>query len=206
VVVCDRESRVLYFNPAFHPGLRVDLGGAPRAPLERFVPEDNEAETKVMMERLMAGESFFGLESRRYSKGGQILPVSVSGTVYRDRDGNPVGSIINLRDITEQKKLQGQLQHAQKMEAVGTLAGGIATISTTSSRRSRVRGAPFQGKTHGSSRLRWSSEDPERGQTRSRTDSAVAHLQPQGGSRKRSLDLNYEVHEVQRLLERTLRG
>jgi PAS domain S-box-containing protein len=126
VVVCDRESRVLYFNPAFTRIFGWSLEERLGRPLEGFVPEDNQAETKVIMERLMAGDSFFGLESRRYSKGGQILPVSVSGTVYRDRDGNPVGSIINLRDITEQKKLQGQLQHAQKMEAVGTLAGGIA--------------------------------------------------------------------------------
>ena len=35
-------------------------------------------------------------------------------------------ALVLLRDMTEQKRLSGQLQHAQKMEAIGMMAGGIA--------------------------------------------------------------------------------
>jgi PAS domain S-box-containing protein len=205
VVVCDRESRVLYFNPAFTRVFGWTLEERLGRPLEGFVPEDNQAETRVMMERLMAGESLFGLESRRYSKGGQILPVSVSGAVYRDRDGNPVGSIINLRDITEQKKLHGQLQHAQKMEAVGTLAGGIA--HDFNNLLQAVQGYAellFRGKPQDHpdcASLQKILNAAKRGAELTRQ---LLTFSRKVESRKRPLDLNYEVHEIQRLLERTI--
>jgi signal transduction histidine kinase len=95
--------------------------------MDDFVPEENWPETRMMINKVaVSGERFSGLETFRYTKEGIIIPVNISGSFYRDQEGHIAASVINLRDIREQKKLEAQLQQAQKMEAVGTLAGGIA--------------------------------------------------------------------------------
>ena len=59
-----------------------------------------------MIKKVISGESFSGIETRRYTKEGNIIPVSISGAIYRDGDKNPMGSVINVRNISEQKKLE----------------------------------------------------------------------------------------------------
>jgi signal transduction histidine kinase len=51
--------------------------------------------------------------------------LAITATPFR-RDGATAGSVALLHDVTERRKLERRLQQAQKMEAIGQLAGGLA--------------------------------------------------------------------------------
>ena len=59
-------------------------------------------------------------------KDGHRLNVSISASPIRDANGEIVGASTIARNVTGQKKAEEQLRQAQKMEAVGRLAGGVA--------------------------------------------------------------------------------
>jgi PAS domain S-box-containing protein len=126
VVVYDLNGAAQYVSPAFTRifGWREDelIGRC-----ITFVPEtERERTMAVIKDVLENGTACTGFESRRLTKSGRILEVSISASRYDDHEGRPAGMLAIIRDITETKRLMAQLQQAQKMEAVGTLAGGIA--------------------------------------------------------------------------------
>jgi signal transduction histidine kinase/pSer/pThr/pTyr-binding forkhead associated (FHA) protein/ActR/RegA family two-component response regulator len=58
--------------------------------------------------------------------GGVQRHLNLHAALLRDSEGTIMGAIQTLQDITEREQLQRQLQQAQKMQAIGTLAGGVA--------------------------------------------------------------------------------
>jgi len=127
VVVYDMEGKATYLNRAFTRVFGWSLEEQIGKKIDNFVPEENWPETRMMINKVtVLGEDFSGLETRRYTKKGNVLDISISGSCYRDQEGNIAASVINLRDITAQKRLKGQLQQVQKMEAITILAGGVA--------------------------------------------------------------------------------
>lgn len=89
VVLFDIECKVEYFNPAFTSVFGWTLEECFGKSMNVFVPEDAWPEIKTMSDKLLAGKSFSGIETRCYTKEGNIIHVSISGAVYRDREGNP---------------------------------------------------------------------------------------------------------------------
>ena len=111
-------------NPAFERGLgwtREEWLGRPYAPL---VHPDDLGRAREKLTRAAAGETQPPVEFRVVTKSGEYVlwEVVVSPNVA----GGP-GYVLGVgRDVTERRRLEDQFRQAQKMEAVGRLAGGVA--------------------------------------------------------------------------------
>ena len=126
VFLLDNDGRLVWSNPR---GLEItgydeeELRG--RSPLSLFSPS-GAAALQAGMEAGWTGENrarFFETEIIRRDGTHLLAEAQVSSVL---KDGRPVARLTVLRDITERKKLEDQLRQAQKMEAIGRLAGGVA--------------------------------------------------------------------------------
>ncbi|MGD0166643.1 MAG: PAS domain S-box protein [Gaiellaceae bacterium] len=102
-----------------------------RSFIDAIHPDDRE---RVTAERAASGgKGRIGLEYRLISKDGRLVWVRDEAVVVRDLSGKPLYVQGYLLDISsereadaERQRLEAQLLHSQKMEAIGRLAGGIA--------------------------------------------------------------------------------
>ena len=109
-----------------------DLGYTPRGAgrdrlLPDFVPPEwhDAASAKRTTARSTGSVATTVYEHELLAKDGRRIQVEVASRLIVE-DGAPVGTEAICRDITERKQLEEQLRQAQKMEAVGRLAGGVA--------------------------------------------------------------------------------
>jgi PAS domain S-box-containing protein len=92
----------------------------PNIPAE-LVPEHHE-----LRDRVLSGKPLTNHETRRLHKDGRELDVSISTSALHDAAGATRGIVAVYMDVGGRKALESQLRQAQKMEAVGRLAGGVA--------------------------------------------------------------------------------
>jgi PAS domain S-box-containing protein len=120
------EGQWLYVSPQVEPmlGFTVEEWLEGSRDWIRHIPAEDHAVIEAAEEASKRGERF-QCEYRMTRKDGRIIWVSNTAVVVPGSDSHPLleGIIV---DITERKQLEGQLQQARRMEAVGRLAGGIA--------------------------------------------------------------------------------
>jgi len=126
VVITDAEGTIVYVNPFFERTTGYSreeaLGSNPRI-LKSGRHDD--AFYKRMWDTLTSGQTWTGHIINK-KKDGTLFEEDASISPVRDASGRIVNYVAVKRDITQEISLQTQLFQAQKMEAVGTLAGGVA--------------------------------------------------------------------------------
>jgi PAS domain S-box-containing protein len=115
---------------SWNKGAERIYGYTPEEVIGKYIsfltPSDRPDEIPEILRKIARGESVEHHESVRVTKDGRHLNVSISVSPLRDATGDIVGASAIARDITAQKRAEGQLRQSQKMEAIGRLAGGVA--------------------------------------------------------------------------------
>jgi len=117
-------------NTSWNRGAERMYGYAPEEVVGKHIslltPSDRPDEISEVLQKIARGESTEHHESVRVTKDGRHLNVSISVSPLRDTAGEIVGASAIVRDVTAQKRAEGQVRQSQKMEAIGRLAGGVA--------------------------------------------------------------------------------
>ena len=98
-----------------------------RSWFDLFLPADiREAALSMFTSGIAEGTIPVHYENLIITRDGNKKHIEWNHSLLRDTKGEVTGVASIGNDITEHRKLEDQLRHAQKMEAVGTLAGGVA--------------------------------------------------------------------------------
>ncbi len=126
IQITDAKGRMIYVNPAFERTsgyTREELLGL--NPNKISSGKHGKAFWQEVWKKIGKGEVWTGeIENRR--KDGEPMYTHLLISPIIDNDGKVVGYLGSHRDISQQKELERQLMHSQKMESLGTLAAGIA--------------------------------------------------------------------------------
>ncbi|MGD1149563.1 MAG: PAS domain S-box protein [Thermoanaerobaculaceae bacterium] len=126
IVIMDTEGRIEYVNPAFERTTGYTRGEAIGNKLTMLESgEHDDAYYATLWQTITQSEVWQGhFVNRR--KDGSLYEEEATVSPIRDDSGAIVSFVEVKRDVTEEMALQAQLRQAQKMEAVGMLAGGVA--------------------------------------------------------------------------------
>jgi PAS domain S-box-containing protein len=92
----------------------------------KLIPDELRHQEAGFIEQLRSGQRIQQLETRRVTKNGHVLDVSLTISPVRDGQGKVIGASKILRDISIAKRLEQALLQAEKLAATGRMAATIA--------------------------------------------------------------------------------
>ncbi len=121
------DGRIIETNRAFRELLGYSAEELSSLHYNDFTPEKWHAQERELVQRQILTRGYSEVYEKEYlRKDGSIIPVELRSFMIIGEDGQPEQMWAIVRDLSERRRLEAQLLQAQKMEAIGQLAGGVA--------------------------------------------------------------------------------
>ncbi|MFC1592022.1 response regulator [Thermodesulfobacteriota bacterium] len=132
IISLDNEAQVLLWSAAAERMFGWKEHEVKNSPLP-IVPQTMLGDFRIMLQSIISNKSCMMRELRCLCKDGEMIDVSISIAPLFGDAGDVQGTMGIIENITQQKKtdlekkqLEAQLQQTQKLDAIGTLAAGVA--------------------------------------------------------------------------------
>ncbi len=195
-----------YVNPAWEKVLGHGAGEVLGRYFVDFSSQEDNSKYRWMFKQIRDEKKVLhDIRGNLIHKDGSPRLFYLSGAPNVDPEGNVTGMVGLLKDITENEKLQAQLLHAQKMEAIGVLAGGVAhdfnNLLQAISGYVDLLLLDLNEKSDGYIELQEIRQTARRGADLTRH---LLTFSRKVESKLRPISLNHEIQQVRNLLERTI--
>ena len=124
IVVQDLAHRITFWNQGAERLYRWTAAEAVGRHFSELLPSTPDQFAEA--ERMVISSGEWNGEVQKRDRTGAALTLDARWTLLRDALGNPQSILTVESDVTERKRVELQFLRAQRMESIGTLAGGIA--------------------------------------------------------------------------------
>ncbi|MFH1156696.1 MAG: ATP-binding protein [Pseudomonadota bacterium] len=122
LIATDRSGQVTFFNTAAEGMTHLERSVVQDQKPDEFLPQGLSS----FQGRLDKGEMIIDQEMECTFSGNRMLPVSVSATRIINGEGDFLGHVLIMKDLSEIRRLQEKVRKQEKLAAMGGLAAGVA--------------------------------------------------------------------------------
>ncbi len=128
IMVIDRNEKIVAWNKGAEKIFGYTQQEIIGKPSSYLIPSDEEHrdELNYIRDEVNKKGSLENYETERKTKTGEKIPVQLNVTKLQNSTGKYYGRTVIIKDVTEVKRLQQQIDQSEKLAVIGQLAAGVA--------------------------------------------------------------------------------